>query len=98
MTRTFTVFRPTGSAWVQGTPVRQQPYWDEHAAFMDNLFDQGVIVLAGPYPDGSGALLIVEAESQVAVRDMFADDPWMVRDILRVGDVKEWTIFLRRQE
>jgi uncharacterized protein YciI len=68
MTKTFAVFRPTGSAWVQGMPVRQQPYWDEHAAFIDNLFEHGMIVLGGPYADASGALLIVEAESQVAAR------------------------------
>jgi uncharacterized protein YciI len=92
--QTFAIFCNPGHNWVKGTPSRQQPLWDEHAAFMDKLFDEGVIVLAGPYADWSGALVIVEAVGEAAVRRMFHDDPWTVHDILGVGSVKEWTIFL----
>ena len=42
MTTLFLVFRGPGPAWVAGTPTREQPLWDEHAAFMDRLFEEGV--------------------------------------------------------
>ena len=41
MTTLFLVFRGPGPSWVPGRPTREQPLWDEHAAFMDRLFEQG---------------------------------------------------------
>jgi uncharacterized protein len=92
--RTFVVQRPVGSHWRKGVYVREQPLWDEHAAFVDKLFDDGRVLLAGPYEDGSGALIVVEHESEDAARRLFDDDPWTIHDILRTGEVKAWRIFL----
>ena len=94
MFKTFVMFRNHGAGWVEGTPVRQQPLWDEHAAFTDRLFDTGAILLAGPYADNSGTLLIVKAEDEAAPQAMMRDDPWTIHDIMDVSSVKEWTIFL----
>lgn len=93
---TFAVFSVNGSAWVQGVDVRRQPLWDEHAAFIDQLFDEGRILLAGPYADGTGALLIIQADTKhpTQVRAMFDADPWATHDIRRVAEVKPWQIFL----
>jgi uncharacterized protein len=93
---TFAVMSVNGSAWVPGVDVRQQPFWDEHAAFIDKLFDEGRILLTGPYADGSGALLIIEsdAEHPAQVSAMFDADPWATHDIRRVAEVKPWNIFL----
>jgi uncharacterized protein YciI len=93
---TFAVFRVAGAEWVAGLGAREQPLWDEHAAFMDRLFDDGFILLGGPYADGTGALLILELDTQSPsrVRAAFDGDPWVRRDILPVADVKRWQIFL----
>ena len=61
---------------------------------MDALFDDGVVILAGPFADGSGSLVILDAESEQAARAIFQNDPWAQEDILVAADVKEWTIFL----
>lgn len=92
----FTVFREPGSDWVVGVDTRQQPLWDEHAAFMDVLFDEGRVVLAGPFVDGQGAALVVmDASDEDEIRSRFGDDPWCrEQDILRVGEIREWRIFL----
>ena len=75
--------------------MREQAYWDEHAQFVDDLFDRGVILLAGPFaPDGTGALVILNVESVEEARDIYANDPWAHHDILLTADAKEWTIFL----
>ena len=44
--------------------------------------------------DGSGSLVILNAESVEAARAIFQNDPWAQKDILVAGEVKEWTIFL----
>jgi hypothetical protein len=95
MARTlYAVRRPTGPRWDHTRGTRDQELWTEHAAFIDALFDAGRIILAGPFADASGALLIVDAPSAGAAGALFEDDPWTRADIMPVGEVKEWTIFL----
>ena len=94
MKRAMVLFQRPGSGWDPGKSVREQAYWDDHARFVDALYDAGKVVLAGPFADGSGSLLVLDAESPEAARALFRNDPWALRDILVAADVKEWTIFL----
>ena len=55
----FVVDRPAGSEWLPGKGAREQPLWPEHAAFMDDLFERGLIALGGPFLDGSGAMVVL---------------------------------------
>jgi uncharacterized protein YciI len=94
MTKAIAVFLRHGSRWDPNRSVREQDFWDDHARFMDDLFDRGVVVLGGPFADDSGSLVVLEAESPEAARAIYRGDPWTQRDILVVADAKEWTIFL----
>ena len=62
--RLFVVDRPAGREWVPGKGAREQPLWPEHAAFMDDLFERGVIALGGPFLDGSGATLVMRVADE----------------------------------
>lgn len=88
------VFLRPGSKWNAALPVREQAYWDEHARFMDALFDEGRVILAGPFVDRSGSMVILSVESAEEARAIFREDPWAKQDILVAHDAKEWTIFL----
>ena len=90
----YAVFLRPGSLWDSQKSVREQPYWDDHARYMDAIFESGVVILGGPFTDGSGSMVIVKAASALDARAMYRDDPWTVHDVLVVADVKEWTIFL----
>lgn len=94
MTTLFLVFRGPGPAWVPGTPTREQPLWGEHAAFMDRMFDEGRVVLGGPYADYSRNLVIVKGRDVAEVAERFREDPWTVAGILGDAEVIEWTVFL----
>ena len=86
-----------GSGWDPAVGSRGRRLWDEHAAFMDDLFARGLIELAGPFADGGGALAVVRSHSADEVRAWFETDPWTVYDVLPVQEVREWTIFLDRR-
>jgi uncharacterized protein len=93
---TFAVTIASGTKWVDGLGAREQPLWDEHATFMDRLFDDGHVLLGGPFADGSGALVIVEMETDnpARVRAVFEADPWVTGGVRTVAEVKHWQIFL----
>jgi uncharacterized protein len=94
MKKSIAVFLRPGSRWDPDKPVRQQPYWDDHARFMDALFEAGIVILGGPFADGTGSMVILAAESVEAARAILREDPWARQDVLVADEVKEWTIFL----
>jgi len=76
---------------------REQDGWDEHAAFMDGLVEDGLVVLGGPV-DEEKAMLLVEATGEDEVRARLAEDPWAPMGILEIGELQPWTIWLDRRE
>lgn len=98
MKKTIAVFLSHGSQWNPDLPVRQQAYWDEHARFMDTLFEAGAVILAGPFADGSGSMVILTADSAEAARAIFREDPWARQEVLVADEFKEWTIFLNARD
>lgn len=100
MKHTFVILWAPGPAWVVGKTVREQAYWTEHAAFMDPLFENGTVIMGGPFVDGTGSLVLVEGEEEHAVAEVFASDPFVVHGIFTLSSLKRWQIFLdaRRRE
>ena len=94
MKKTFMILWAPGSAWVAGKTVREQPHWTEHAKFMESLFENGMVVLGGPFADATGSLVIVEAENEQEVADVFAKDPFVVHGIFALNRLKQWVLFL----
>jgi uncharacterized protein YciI len=87
-----------GPNWNYDRGVREQAYWDEHARFVDDLFDRGLIMLAGPFvPEGTGALVILNVETTEEARTLYANDPWAHRGILSIAEAIAWTIFLEKR-
>ena len=74
--------------------TREQPFWDEHAAFIDRLVDEDFILLGGPLVDEGGAMLIVNAADENEVREKLKNDPWLEKGILKLEGVKRWQIFI----
>ena len=94
MKNTFVIIWAHGAAWVEGKTVREQAYWDEHAEFMDQLFENGTVIMGGPFSDGTGSLVIVEAEEMSEVATLFAKDPFMIHQIFALRSLKQWQLFL----
>jgi uncharacterized protein YciI len=73
--------------------MEEQSDWAAHAAFMDELVEQGFVVLGGPLADEHRVVEVVEAGSEEAVRATLARDPWF-NSHLRVEAVEPWTLRL----
>jgi uncharacterized protein YciI len=89
----FLVHEEHGGPWDWSKGLREQELWDEHADFMDALVEDGFVVLGGPL-DEKDVLLVVDAESEEAVRERFAADPWIENGMLAITSVRPWTVLL----
>jgi uncharacterized protein YciI len=85
-----------GAAWDHSRSRRSQAGWDQHAAFMDALAEQGVVILGGPVGagDGDDVLLVVDVDSEEEIRALLAADPW-AGDLLTIESVEPWSVWLR---
>ena len=92
------IVRRSGPEWNASKPLEEQSGWDEHAAFMDRLVEEGVIVLGGPTGEGEtdNALLVVDVSSEHEIRSRLADDPWS-GTILTIASVRPWSVWLRAE-
>lgn len=99
-TSVYAVLREQGDRWDARLPMRQQEQWEAHAAFMDALADEGFVILGGPLWGGGGggehhkALLIIAADSERAIENRLADDPWTTLRVLRTAAIERWEILL----
>jgi len=85
--------RRSGTEYDPARPLEEQSRWTEHAEFMDALVAAGFVVLGGPLDDEERVVLAIEAESEAAVRQTLARDPWHETH-LRIEAVEPWTIRL----
>ena len=83
----------TGPEWDGTRPLEGQSGWSAHAAFMDELVEDGFIVLGGPLADEVRVAHVIEAESEEAVLERLARDPWSDSHLV-VASIEPWTLRL----
>lgn len=60
-----------------------------HRQVLAELRERGVLVMAGPWADDSGALLVFDA-SRSEVDEVMARDPYYSTEGVRVVGLREW--------
>ena len=94
----FAVIRDAGPAWTDGMGAFEQPGVDDHAAFMNALAGEGILLFAGPLAGSEHgrihALLIVNADSEAVIRDRLAADPWAQAQRLVTTSVEPWNLIV----
>ncbi|HEX6325279.1 MAG TPA: YciI family protein [Jiangellaceae bacterium] len=65
-----------------------------HREKLAQLHDDGVVRMAGPFSDDSGAVVIVDADDRAVVDRLLADDPYYAIDGVTVTSVREWRPFI----
>ncbi len=59
-----------------------------HLAHLEPLSQAGRVLLAGPFTDGTGSLIILEAESREEVWQIVARDPYVTQGVFHRVEVK----------
>jgi uncharacterized protein YciI len=82
-----------GPTWTRGA-VDEQPGWDEHAAFIDDLVERGIFVMGGPLADQSGSLSLLENVSEQEARELVGEDPFVANGVFELEEVRAWNVFV----
>ena len=64
-----------GSAWMQGKRGVEQPFFQDHVRYMQQLFDDKRLLMGGPFLDYQGGLGILEVENFAQARELIEQDP-----------------------
>jgi len=91
----FIVTREPGRGWDLSRKLREQALWDEHAAFLDALTEEGFIILGGPVAGGPRSILIVNARNEREVEARLSADPWMPVDVSPIARIERWEVLLK---
>jgi uncharacterized protein YciI len=83
-----------GRRWNEAQPLEGQEDWRGHADYMNDLVDDGFMLLGGPLEGTRDVLLIVRAGSVQEVEARLAADCWSVKDLLRTLQVTPWELRL----
>ena len=82
-----------GPTWRSGA-VDEQPGWNEHAAYIDDLIERGIFVMGGPFADQRGSLSILENVTEQEARELIASDPFVANGVFVLEEVRAWNIFV----
>ena len=88
MKNTFIAISSAGPNRDPSKGTREQPFWDQHAVFIDQLVAEGFILMGGPLVDEGGAMLIITAQDENEVKTKLKSDPWFEKGILKLDSVK----------
>lgn len=98
MKKTFILLFDPGPHWDESKKIEEQEYWDDHVKFVDKLFEQGKVVIAGPIIHYDRIVIIYDAKSESEIRITFKDDPFIKNGILLLESIMEWNIRLDQRK
>ncbi len=80
------------AALLQYTPDKKKigEVRPKHRQYIQDLLSKGQLVLAGPFTDDSGALLVYEVEDEAQARRCVEDDPFHRSGVFVHCELKPW--------
>jgi len=70
----------------------------EHRHYLTSLRERGQLVLAGPFTDDSGALIVYEAATRAYAEKLIQGDPFSRNGIFRKYDLRPWNTVMANHD
>ena len=64
----------------------------EHRVYLHEMVAEGKLLMAGPFEDESGGIIIFEAEDLAEVQAIMAADPFTVEGVFATTEIRQWTL------
>jgi hypothetical protein len=92
--KVFAVINTRGPNWNDDKPMEEQGDWRAHADFMNELVDDGFMLLGGPLVGTRDVLLIVRATDEAEVASRLDNDIWVRTSLLARRQINPWWLRL----
>ncbi|RJP32909.1 MAG: hypothetical protein C4547_12985 [Phycisphaerales bacterium] len=73
------------------SPDAFQAVVPDHVAYMDDLHRRGALIAGGPFQDGRGGMVIIEAGDAAAARAIAQADPFIARGV-ETYSLRTWMV------
>jgi uncharacterized protein YciI len=70
---------------------------EAHLKNLQPLVEKGKVVLAGPFTDGSGSLIVIDMESEAEATAFAHNDPYVVQGVFDRVEVKPFRKILPQE-
>ncbi len=67
---------------------KRKLYRDEHIDRLEKLAREGKVILAGPFGDQSGSLIVFEADSLQEAKAFASGDPYVTKGVFESHEVR----------
>jgi uncharacterized protein YciI len=64
----------------------------DHLSYLKSLHEKGTVVLAGPVGDGSGAMVVLNADSEDEAAQIVKDDPYTAAGVGVDHVLRPWNV------
>ena len=65
-----------------------------HRQYLTSVFEQGKLVISGPFTDDGGGLMVYEAASAEEVEAIIAEDPFARQGVFLSWELRPWNVVL----
>jgi uncharacterized protein YciI len=69
----------------------------DHLAYLQSLLDAGIVILAGPVGDGSGAMMVLQVGSEQEARQVVNADPYTSAGVGVDHVLRPWNVVIPAQ-
>jgi uncharacterized protein len=69
-----------------------------HRQYLASLKEKGQLAASGPFADGSGALIVYEAESPAAADALLKADPFHANGVFLRWQLRPWNTVIAKRE
>ena len=79
-------------------PEKVEAVRHTHREYLTGLLQQGKLVLAGPFADGSGALIVYETETAEQAEQLLKADPFHAAGVFLSWRMNSWKVVFANRE
>lgn len=83
--------------WKEGVVLHNQPFMPEHAVYVQNEYDRGNVILAGPFAGSTGGAIVLDAEKEEDVIAFAENDP-AVKNGVFTYEIHKWDYKMSKYE
>ena len=87
----YAILLSQGEQWKAGKSVYEQDL-KAHGQYMKRLFDDGALLMAGPYTDNEGALILLKVKTREEATALMNNDPAVQNKTFKAV-LHEWKVF-----